>query len=118
MATGTTKRVASDEPVPWKAAVSAWAAAGRPVLERVARSYDAYLTYQQLAEEVQEKTISYSNFPELRERVALASPMRSLTATQLTAPVLSRRFGTAEAHWAQTRSYLDAGVASHDKSEP
>lgn len=49
----TTRRVSDDRPVVWAEAVAAWAAAGRPVLEKVAGSYNAYVTYQQLADEVQ-----------------------------------------------------------------
>lgn len=53
MASGTTRRVSDSEPVGWAEAVAAWAVAGRAVLERTARSYGAYLTYQEMAEEVQ-----------------------------------------------------------------
>src|SRR5829696_6876002 len=54
MAEGTTRRIRDGSPVGWADAVAAWAAAGRPVLEQTARSYGAYLTYRQMAEEVQE----------------------------------------------------------------
>lgn len=53
MAEGTTRRMADGAPVAWNEAVAGWAVAGRLVLERVASDYGAYLTYQQLAEEVQ-----------------------------------------------------------------
>lgn len=53
MAEATTRRTADGASVSWSDAVAAWAVAGRPVLESVARSYGAYLTYQQMAIEVQ-----------------------------------------------------------------
>lgn len=49
----TTRRTSDDTPVDWKDAVAAWAAAGGPVLRAAATEYGAYLTYQQLASEVQ-----------------------------------------------------------------
>ncbi len=54
MAEGTTRRAADGTPVAWSDAVAAWAAAGRPVLEAAARQYGLYLTYQQMADEVQQ----------------------------------------------------------------
>lgn len=50
---GTTRRTSDGSTVSWADAVAAWAAAGRPVLEAVARSYGSYATYQQIAEAVQ-----------------------------------------------------------------
>lgn len=55
MASGTTCRISDGAPVDWHEAVAAWADAGRPVLEGVAGTYGAYLTYQGLAEKVQVK---------------------------------------------------------------
>lgn len=37
----------------WADAIEAWARAGRPVLQELARTYGAYVTYQDLAERVQ-----------------------------------------------------------------
>jgi hypothetical protein len=53
MASGTTRRIEDGTLVPWNEAVAAWATAGRPVLEQVARTFGAYRTYQQLADDVQ-----------------------------------------------------------------
>jgi len=53
---GTTRREDDGTEVPWPEAVAAWAAAARPVLERAATQYNAFLTYQQLAEAVQDDT--------------------------------------------------------------
>lgn len=53
MAEGTTRRISDGAPVSWSDAVASWAQEGRPVLESVARTYGSYLTYQQMAEEVQ-----------------------------------------------------------------
>lgn len=55
MAEGTTRRTADGSSVAWSDAIAAWASAGRPVLEGVARQYGSYLTYQQMAEAVQQK---------------------------------------------------------------
>lgn len=52
----TTHRVVDRAPVEWHEAVAAWAAAARPVLQRAAGHYNAFFTYQQLAEAVQEET--------------------------------------------------------------
>lgn len=55
MATGPgTYRVNDGRPVEMDHAKEAWAAAARPVLERVARDYHAVITYAELAEAVQE----------------------------------------------------------------
>jgi hypothetical protein len=54
MATGTTRRASDGSPVEWREAIRAWAQVGRPVLERVAQSYGSYVTYQEMAELVQE----------------------------------------------------------------
>ena len=56
MASGTTRRVSDGSVVDFKAAQRAWAAAARPVLERVARTYNQYIVYQDLAEAVQEES--------------------------------------------------------------
>jgi len=53
MESGSTRRVADDSPVDWQEAVLKWAEAGRPVLERVARTWGAYVTYGEIAELVQ-----------------------------------------------------------------
>jgi hypothetical protein len=53
---GTTRRLDDNAPVEFSSAIEAWAAAGRPVLEQVAKSYGSYVTYQELAEEVQNTT--------------------------------------------------------------
>lgn len=55
MASDTTRRVSDGSLVGWSNALDAWAAAARPVLERAAMTYGAYLTYQQLAEAVQKE---------------------------------------------------------------
>lgn len=55
MASNTTRRVSDGSLVDWPDALDAWAAAARPVLERAATVYGSYLTYQQLAEAVQEE---------------------------------------------------------------
>lgn len=52
---GSTRKADGTE-VPWADALASWAAAARPVLERAAGRYNAFLTYQQLAEAVQEDT--------------------------------------------------------------
>ncbi len=52
----TTRRSDDGTEVPWREANAAWAVAARPVLERAAEQYNAFLTYQQLAEAVQEDT--------------------------------------------------------------
>jgi hypothetical protein len=54
MASSSTRRVSDGTPVAWADAVSAWAAAARPVLEGIAQTYSAYVTYSELAEAVQE----------------------------------------------------------------
>jgi hypothetical protein len=54
MPSGTTRRTADGELVEWQEAIAAWARVGRPVLERVAGTYGAYVTYQQMAKLVQE----------------------------------------------------------------
>jgi hypothetical protein len=56
MVTGTTRRTATGEPVDFKDAIAAWAEAGRPVVEDVARTYGGYITYQDMAERVQERS--------------------------------------------------------------
>lgn len=45
-----------DKRADWKVATSAWAEAALPELERVASSYGASITYQELAERVQQST--------------------------------------------------------------
>lgn len=52
----TTRWVADGTPVEWHEAVATWAAEARPVLQRAAGQYNAFFTYQQLAEAVQEDT--------------------------------------------------------------
>jgi hypothetical protein len=54
MASGTTRRIADGSPVEWSDAIAQWAQVGRPVLERVAQTYGSYVTYQEMAELVQE----------------------------------------------------------------
>ena len=49
-------RVSDGAVVDFKAAQRAWANAARPVLERVARTYNQYIVYQDLAEAVQEES--------------------------------------------------------------
>jgi hypothetical protein len=49
-----TYSVASGQRLDFKEARSAWSAAGRPVLEAVAMRYAATITYQELADEVQQ----------------------------------------------------------------
>ncbi len=56
MAEGTTRRVSDGSAVAWGEATAAWAAAARPVLERVAETYNEYIVYQDLAEAVQEES--------------------------------------------------------------
>jgi hypothetical protein len=56
MASGTTRRVSDGSLVDFKAAQRAWATSARPVLERVARTYNEYIVYQDLAEAVQEES--------------------------------------------------------------
>ncbi len=56
MASGTTRRAADGAPVEWHDAIAQWASAGRPVLEHVARTYGAHVTYQEMSELVQEAT--------------------------------------------------------------
>lgn len=51
-----TYRASDNSPVDFREAVSAWTAAALPVLEGVARRYRATITYQELADEVQEAT--------------------------------------------------------------
>jgi hypothetical protein len=55
MATGTTRRTADGSPVEWSEAIAQWARVGRPVLEHVAQTYGSYVTYQEMAELVQER---------------------------------------------------------------
>jgi hypothetical protein len=55
VARGTTRRTADGAPVRWSDAIAQWAQVGRPVLERVAQRYGAYVTYQEMAELVQER---------------------------------------------------------------
>lgn len=55
MASDTTRRIADGSLVDWPDALAVWAAAARPVLERAATTYGSYLTYQQLADAVQEE---------------------------------------------------------------
>lgn len=56
MASGTTRRIDDGSRVEWNDAILAWAQAGRPVLESVAQTYGAYVTYQEMADLVQEAT--------------------------------------------------------------
>ena len=63
MASGTTRRIADGSPVEWSDAIAAWAAAGGPVLEAVARNYGAYVTYQEMAEAVQHATGIHTGVP-------------------------------------------------------
>ena len=51
---GTTQRVADGDPVDFEDAKQAWAEAARPVLERVAGSYNQYIENKELAESVQQ----------------------------------------------------------------
>ena len=51
---GTTQRVSDGEPVDFDDAKQAWADAARPVLERVAGTYNLYIEYKDLAETVQQ----------------------------------------------------------------
>ena len=53
---GTTQRVSDGEPVDFDDAKQAWADAARPVLERVAGTYNLYIEYKDLAESVQQDT--------------------------------------------------------------
>lgn len=50
----TTRRASEGAPVDLAEAKAAWARSARPVLEKVAADYNGFLTYQQLAEMVQE----------------------------------------------------------------
>jgi hypothetical protein len=54
MTSGTTRRTADGSPVDGRDAIAQWARVGRPALERVARTYGSYVTYQEMAELVQE----------------------------------------------------------------
>jgi hypothetical protein len=56
MAPPGTYRVSDGSPVDFPAAVAVWTTAALPVLERVARTYRASITYKELADEVQEFT--------------------------------------------------------------
>lgn len=56
MRTPGTYRVADGSYVDYSAAIAAWTAAALPVLERVAGTYQATISYQQLADEVQGAT--------------------------------------------------------------
>ena len=56
MASRTTRRVSDGTVVDFKAAQRDWANAARPVLERVARTYNQYIVYQDLAEAAQEES--------------------------------------------------------------
>ena len=51
---GTTQRVSDGDPVDFTDAKQAWAYAARPVLERVAGTYNLYIEYKDLAETVQQ----------------------------------------------------------------
>ena len=51
---GTTQRVSDGGPVDFNDAKQAWADAARPVLERVAGTYNLYIEYKDLAETVQQ----------------------------------------------------------------
>lgn len=51
-----TYRISDGSRVEFSAAVAAWTTAALPVLERVARTYHATITYQELGEEVQQIT--------------------------------------------------------------
>ena len=51
---GTTQRVSDGDPVDIEDAKQAWADAARPVLERVASSYNQYIENKDLAESVQQ----------------------------------------------------------------
>lgn len=51
-----TYRVSDGSPVDFQEAISAWTAAALPVLELVAHTYRATITYKELADEVQETT--------------------------------------------------------------
>ena len=53
---GTWHDDASDVPFPMKDAKEAWAAVARPILERVAGDYHSTITYQELAQQVQDET--------------------------------------------------------------
>ena len=53
---GTTQRVSDGDPVDFADAKQAWADAARPVLERVAGTYNLYIEYKDLAESVQQDT--------------------------------------------------------------
>jgi hypothetical protein len=54
VATPGTYRTSDGSAVDFSAAVAAWTAAAVPVLERVARSYRATITYKDLGEQVQD----------------------------------------------------------------
>lgn len=56
MGTPGTYRVSDGSRVEFAAAVAAWTAAAVPVLERVARTYHATISYKELGEEVQQVT--------------------------------------------------------------
>ena len=56
MRTPGTYRVADGSYVDYSAAIAAWTAAALPVLERVAGTYQATISYQQLGDEVQGAT--------------------------------------------------------------
>lgn len=56
MGTPGTYRVSDGSRVEFAAAVAAWTAAAVPVLERVARTYHATISYKELGEEVQHVT--------------------------------------------------------------
>lgn len=53
VASGTTRRTDDGSPVEWKTAITRWAEAGRPVLEEIAGTWGAYVTYQEMSELVQ-----------------------------------------------------------------
>jgi hypothetical protein len=56
MRTPGTYRVADGSYVDYSAAIAAWTAAALPVLEGVARTYHATITYQELGDQVQDAT--------------------------------------------------------------
>lgn len=53
---GTWRDDERDVPYPMKGAKEEWAAVARPILERVAGSYQSTITYQELAQQVQDET--------------------------------------------------------------
>jgi hypothetical protein len=56
MGTPGTYRVSDGSRVEFAAAVAAWTAAAVPVLEQVARTYNATISYKELGDEVQQAT--------------------------------------------------------------